>query len=164
MAKINKTGRSKGRDRYVEIPHYLVKCHAWRCLTVHSRAAWLELMTEYYGANNGKIVMSARMMGDRLNCSYATAARAINELITYGFVEIGTASAFPKKRLAREYRMTHIKCDLTGELATKAFMLLTAQTKLTKPQVVQPKLQPNGKANASHSSMGDTHSSISEQP
>jgi hypothetical protein len=149
MPKINKTGRSKGRDRYVEVPYYMMKCHAWRSLSVHSRAAWLELMTEYYGTNNGKIVMSTRMMGDKINCSQQTAWRAISQLITYGFVEISKASSFSKKRIATEYRMTHLKCDLTGELPTKTFMKLNTIT---------------SKANASHSSMGGTHSTISGAP
>jgi hypothetical protein len=63
---------------------------------------------------------------ERLNCSPATASRAIRELITYGFVEVGKASSFSKKRLAAEYRMTHITCDVTGKPPSKTFMRITA--------------------------------------
>jgi hypothetical protein len=113
MGKINKTGRSKGRDRYVEVPYYMIKCYAWRCLSVHSRSAWIELMTEYYGSNNGKIVMSARMLGERLNCSQVTAWRAIRELITYGFVEVGTASSFSKVHHSFMGETMRQKCRVT---------------------------------------------------
>jgi hypothetical protein len=90
----------------------------------------LELMAEYYGSNNGRIVMSVRMLGTRLNCSQSTASRAIRDLITYGFVECSKASSFFEKRLAAEYRMTHIKCDATGKLPSNSFI----------------RTEPNGKA------------------
>jgi len=148
---VNKTGRTKGRERYVEAPHYLIKCHAWRCLSVHSRSAWIELMTEYFGTNNGKIIMSARMLGERLNCSRSHAAETIRELITYGFVEISKASSFSKKRMATEYRMTHLKCDATGKVPSKAFM--RAQQGAD-----------HSHTNASHSPPRRTHSPLSGHP
>jgi hypothetical protein len=71
----NKTGRSKQRGRYVEVPGYMLDSHAWQSLSVHARYAWLELMRTYYGSNNGQLGMGVRRLGKQVNCSKATAAR-----------------------------------------------------------------------------------------
>lgn len=149
MANINRTGRSKGRERYIEVPTYLFDSHAWSCLGTVSQAAWLALMRQYYGSNNGRIVMSSRALGVSLNCSKTTAERAITRLQTYGFVEIAKRSSFARKRLATEYRMTHLRCDVTGDPPSKAFMRLKAKT---------------GEGQASHRFMGEPDRFISGPP
>jgi hypothetical protein len=49
---------------------------AWRRLSVTERAAWLEFARLHNGANNGRIAMSSRTLGERLGVSRDTAARA----------------------------------------------------------------------------------------
>ena len=55
----NKTGRSNGKERYIEVPNYLFDSYAWSCLPPGSQVAWLRFMRKYYGSNNGQIVMSS---------------------------------------------------------------------------------------------------------
>jgi hypothetical protein len=122
MAKtFNKTGRGNKKDRYVALPHYIMDTAAWRRLSVTARAAWLEFVRIHNSFNNGKIPMSIRMLGKRLGVSKDTADRAIKELLTFGFLEKIKAASFIGKRRAAEYRLTHLKDDITGELPSRAF-------------------------------------------
>jgi DNA-binding transcriptional MocR family regulator len=66
--------------------------------------------------------MSARTLGDLLHISRDSAARALKELATHGFLDITQASSFSQKRMAATYRMTHLKCDRTGAPASNSFM------------------------------------------
>jgi hypothetical protein len=47
------------------------------------------------GLNNGRIAMSARFLGDRLGLSHDSAAKAIRELVTFGFLARGWVWQIP---------------------------------------------------------------------
>jgi hypothetical protein len=125
----NKTGRSNGDGNFIKLPHYIFDCFAWSQLSPYARCAWLEFVRLYGGpgTNNGTLAMSSRRLAERLSVSKNCAARAIHQLITYGFLEVTRQSSFDRKRQSAEYRLTHLPCDLTGELPTRAFMKLAAQ-------------------------------------
>jgi hypothetical protein len=116
-----KNGRSGQRERFVALPHYIMETVAWGQLSVTARAAWLEFVRIHNGSNNGRLAMSSRVLGERLGVCKTAAAEAIKELVTFGFLEIARSSSFSGKRRATEYRLTHLKNDLTGELASRAF-------------------------------------------
>jgi hypothetical protein len=117
----NKTGRSKSRERYSIVPHSLLESFAWSCLSANGKVAWLEFCRTHNGTNNGRIALSVRVLGARLSVVPDTAARAIRELVTYGFLEITRGASFSGKRRATEYRLTHLKDDATGEPPSRAF-------------------------------------------
>jgi hypothetical protein len=117
----NKTGRSKSRERYSIVPHSLLESFAWSCLSANGKVAWLEFCRTHNGTNNGRIAVSVRVLGARLGVVPDTAARAIRELVTYGFLEITRGASFSGKRRATEYRLTHLKDDVTGEPPSRAF-------------------------------------------
>jgi hypothetical protein len=121
MGKTSRTGRSNNKPRYVGLPHYIMDTFAWQRLSVTARAAWLEFVRIHNGCNNGKLAMSERMLGKKLGISHDTARRAINELLTLGFIVITKASTFFGKRCAAEYRLTHLKNDITDELPSREF-------------------------------------------
>jgi hypothetical protein len=54
MAKV-RNGRGNKKDRYVALPHYIMDTFAW-----------LEFARIHNGANNGRIAMSSRTLGERL--------------------------------------------------------------------------------------------------
>jgi hypothetical protein len=95
---------------------------AYQRLSPAARAAWIEVARLYNGCNNGQLAVSIRNLAGKLGISRSSAARAIRELLTFGFLELSKGSSFSRKRLAAEYRMTHVNCDVTGGLASKAFM------------------------------------------
>jgi hypothetical protein len=86
MGKIDRTGRSNKKPRYVMLPHYVMDTFAWQRLSVTARSAWLEFVRVHNGFNNGQIAMSERELGERLRVSHDTARRAINELLTFAFI------------------------------------------------------------------------------
>ncbi len=123
-AKHNATGRSRrGKSRsFASIDRRIMTCHAFRSLTPLAQAAYTWFAFSFNGANNGRIIMSSQMMANHLNVSKATGARAIAELIEKGFVVVATPGAFNMKhRHASEYRLTAIRCNVTGELPTNEF-------------------------------------------
>ena len=76
--KHDKTGRSRGSlSDFVALERYILKSPAWRSLDPVARAAYVEIAQSYNGSNNGRIVMSARMLADGLNVSKDTAARSL---------------------------------------------------------------------------------------
>src|SRR5580704_10618778 len=127
----NKTGRSKGRERFVSITNSLMRTDAWRDLDCVARCAYIEIAARYAGpgTNNGRIPYSLREMATALNCSRATAMRALHKLQDRGFLAMTKKGAFSVKcRVATEWRLTEHGCDLTGAAATKNY------TKWTKKQ------------------------------
>lgn len=124
IRKHDKKGRSKGQIRdFVALERYLLKSPAWRSLDAVARAAYVEIAQAYNGSNNGRIVMSARMLAEGINVSKDTAARKIHILIECGFIErVKQASFTMKVRHAAEYRLTAFSCDVSGAHASKSFM------------------------------------------
>jgi hypothetical protein len=123
MAKSHdKTGRST-KERFVRLPHFMLQSSAWRSLCTVARSVFVELALIYNGSNNGRIAMSARTAGERVNCSKNTAGRALAELVQKGFIEVCSRGKFDRKTPhATEYRLTLHPCDRTNERASKRFM------------------------------------------
>jgi hypothetical protein len=123
MARRNRHRSNGAMGSFVGLPKYLLQSLAWRTLKPVSRAAFVELVGIYNGANNGWLGMSARSLAAAINVSRSTAARALVELTERGFIEQTRPSAFScKVRLAAEWRLTFHPCDRTREIASKAFM------------------------------------------
>jgi hypothetical protein len=116
-----KTKLFREHGRFFSVPHYIMDAAAWRFLSPTARAAWLEFCRLYNGSNNGRIGMPARGLAKKLNVSRATAARAIVDPMTYGFLEIANGASYSGKRRAAEYLLTHLKDDRTGDLPTRTF-------------------------------------------
>lgn len=117
----NTTGRST-TERFVSLPHFLLRSPAWRSLSPVARCVFIELAILYNGSNNGRLGLSARVASERVGCSKDTAAKAIAELRAKGFVECRSRGRFDRKSPhASEYRLTHLACEKTGERATSLF-------------------------------------------
>ena len=125
-SKTNKTGRTKGKHSYfVAMELFLMETAAWQSLSLAARAAYLEVAGLCNQSNNGRLALSARQLAPRLSVSRATANRAFLELAEKGFIVATKPSAFNMKtgeRRATEWRLTRYRCDVTGDLPTKAFM------------------------------------------
>jgi DNA-binding transcriptional MocR family regulator len=123
--KHNHTGRSKTSSHFVMLEHYLLNSRAWRSLSLAARCAFIEMARQYAPGRNGRIVMSARMLAETLPISRATAARALQDLESRGFIQAVRVGGFNMKaglRRATEWRVTLHKCDVTNETASKAFL------------------------------------------
>jgi hypothetical protein len=101
----------------------MMQAASWRALSPNARAAYLEVYFGYDGENNGRILLSALMLADRLGRDKSTAARALKELEQHGFIQCVSKGGFNcKAPHASEWRMTAFNCNVTGELASKSFM------------------------------------------
>ena len=119
----NKTGRSKRGPPFAMVLHWVMDTAAFRSLSPQAVAVYLVLLRIYNGSNNGSIALSARNAAERCNIAKDTATRAFRELIEKGFIELVTAGSFNLKLPhAAEYRLTHVRCDKTAGLPTKAFL------------------------------------------
>lgn len=119
-----KRRRSRHGPPFIQLFHWMVDLPVWHSLSPRAVVAYLELARRYNGSNNGTLHLSARELARAWNWSRASAARAIEELIEKGFVEITRASGFnlkDHKRQATEYRLTVLFCDLTRQSASKTF-------------------------------------------
>jgi DNA-binding MarR family transcriptional regulator len=115
VAKHNATGRSKAHDaRHVRIYESMAQTSAWRGLSGLAMKAWVAISFMHNGRNNGAIAVSSRDLGRRIGITYQTAAKIVLELENAGFLRVTRASAFQTRR-ATEYRLTHLRNDITGE-------------------------------------------------
>src|SRR4051812_38339880 len=119
-----KHGKSQRESRFVQLPHWIMDSPAWARLKPVERCVWLEATRVYNGANNGWLALPSRSIAHRLGVKHTTVVRALQMLVTLGFIVVTRRSEFSKKRRATEYRLTHLKCDRTGKLASKQFMRL----------------------------------------
>ena len=118
-----KKGRKPHGPPFVQLHWYLLDSNAWKALSYVGRAAFIELARLYNGHNTGQLALSARTLAERLGCSKATAARALNELEEKGFVGVQKLGTFRRRdRLATEYFLTLYRNDVNYDLPTKAFM------------------------------------------
>jgi DNA-binding transcriptional MocR family regulator len=108
----------------VQLPHWIMDSPAWARLTPVQRCVWLEAVRLYNGTNNGWLALPSRSVAHRLGVKHTTIVRALQMLVTLGFIELTHRSEFSKKRKAAEYRLTHLNCDRTQRLASKQFMRL----------------------------------------
>jgi hypothetical protein len=115
--------KRKGKSKFLMIEGYIMRSPAWRALSPHDKAAYLELKWRYDGLNNGRIGLGCRELAEALQSSKDTARRSLDSLVEKGFLAKAKLSGFNvKNRAATEWRLTEYGCDKTGELATKDFM------------------------------------------
>ena len=76
--KANKVRGSKAP--FIKLPRHIKRSKAYHGLSVYARAALIELIDRYMGANNGMISLAVRELAEELNCGLATALAALREL------------------------------------------------------------------------------------
>jgi len=134
--KHNNKGRSDN-ERFLKLPHYMLRSVAWRSLSANARTLYVEIASRYNGQNNGQISYSVREACVAILISTATASRSFNELIDRGFLIVAQNSSFNlKTRLAREWTLTVE--PLNGNPATKDFMKWTMKKPTVKKTTVSP--------------------------
>jgi hypothetical protein len=107
-------------ERYVLLPHWMLKSPAWRTMSPNAKAVLLHLWERHNGVNNGGITYAVRE-GEDIGLSKDQTSRALAELIGRGFLKIARNSAFTlKTKEAREWTLTAE--PVVGRAATKDFM------------------------------------------
>lgn len=123
MSKANRKGRSHGLGQFVQLPHFLLECAAWRSLSSQEQAAYLAIAMAYNGSNNGRLAVSVRQVAERANVNKDTASRCLVRLQEKGLIEQTSPGGFTRKvRHAAEWRLTLYRCDRTNTPPLKPFM------------------------------------------
>jgi DNA-binding transcriptional MocR family regulator len=95
---------------------------AWQHLGALERATYVEIASRYNGSNNGQIGYSIRDIAEVFGVGKSTAARAFKLLEDTGFIVCASKGGFNRKiRHSTEWRLTEFDCNVTGEIASKAF-------------------------------------------
>jgi hypothetical protein len=102
----------------VRFYQHMAQTDAWRRLSGAAAKAWLEISLIENGGNNGRLALSCRAIGERTGLCKTAAADALRELVNAGFLECVKGSSFSQKKLAAEYRLTHVRCAVTGKAPT----------------------------------------------
>jgi hypothetical protein len=138
--RADRTGRSKGTGRFVQLHNYVLESAAWRSLTLPARCALVEILRVYNGANNGQLGMAVRYLAERLRCGKTTASRALEELEQKGFIGVQKVGVFGRP-MGSEYYVTLYRNDVNFEPPSKPFMKwreaspVPSQTSAVPPQV-----------------------------
>lgn len=100
----------------------MMQTEAWRSLTPAERAVYVEVRALFDGRNNGSLTLSNRDAADRCNINKDTAGRAFGRLTQLGFLEVVEKGWFNRKTPhATTWRLTDLRCDLTGAVPSKAY-------------------------------------------
>jgi hypothetical protein len=130
----DKTGRSEGEGRFLQLPYWLMEAPAFHHLSPEGRTALLYLAKRFDGRNNGKIGFGVRSGGfvrnpgapkleDKPVMSQTKMQAALYELQAFRLARITTPSSFGQKKRTREWELTWLPCE--GKPAARDFMTLT---------------------------------------
>jgi hypothetical protein len=138
--------KKKHHGRFVSLQHYMLQSPAWQGMGAIERAMYVDIASMYAGpgSTNGRITYSIRMAAESLHIGKSTAARALLTLQERGFIVAVTKGAFNLKAIkhASTWRLTEFNCDVTGEIATKAFMNWGKRAE-AKAEPTSPALHPH---------------------
>ena len=117
---IDATGRTKGSERFVQIPHYMLNCPAWASLSGNTTKVFVDLLKRFNGYNNGVIHDGVREAA-KIGIGKNICARALQKLEQKGFIRCIRDPSFDlKTRESREWAITDRKFG--DNLPTKDFM------------------------------------------
>ena len=128
---VDAKGRSKSDGRYIRLDYWMIEAPAFQELSINAEHVLLNILKRFNGANNGQIGFGCRSgrftrrgpewieLPSKLSVS--SQARALKELEEQGFIACTQGSSFGQKRLTKNWRLTWLRDDRNGALATKEF-------------------------------------------
>jgi hypothetical protein len=123
MGKHLNNGRSKSKinGRFIALPHSVVDSPGFQALSPMGVAVYIAALRLYSGSNNGMLALSTHSIAKPMNVSHMSVSRALRELVNCGLLRKMQPSSFSKKRLAAEYRLTHLPCHKTNQPPTHEY-------------------------------------------
>jgi hypothetical protein len=108
--------------KYVGLPHWMLRCPAWKGLPPIAKVAYIEAFELRYNSfNNGDIKLSEREVAEILGCARETASKAIAALMEHGFIKPRVKGAFHVKvKYATRWILT--RYEFNGAKETMDFM------------------------------------------
>jgi hypothetical protein len=126
--------RQKSTEPFIMIPKWLIESPSYRQTSPADRAVYVELFATYDGTNNGRLFRSVRDLSDRCNIHKDTAAKAYTNLAAAGLIENTRPPRLAQRgRMAAEWRLTHLPCNLTGRPPSLTPTRLRAPARRSRP-------------------------------
>jgi hypothetical protein len=112
--------------KYHDRPHARIyfawlELPAWRELSLAARGLLTEMLARYRPGDNGRLEWPVRRVAGVLRVSKSTAATALNELETTGWIEVTRVGNFSRKGRSSLYALATYANEVTGEPATHAY-------------------------------------------
>src|SRR5271155_4130398 len=112
---------------------------AWQILSLAARALLTEILLEYRPGSNGRLEWSCRKAGRAVGISKDSAARALTELESLGWLKVERVALFGRRNTPASYALTMYANDVTGDPASFAFEHIDpANPFLSRPVRVAP--------------------------
>ena len=125
--RVNARGRNTNW-RGVALDEWFLGSPAYRDLSGDARALYIEFRRRYSPSRNGAIPFSIREMAKSINRTEKTATKALNQLISHGFVRRHFKGAFSLKiQHASEWELTEY--PIGENKPKKDFMKFTGNQK-----------------------------------
>lgn len=102
--------QKKSSERFIRIPFWVMDMPAWKKLSFSSRALIQDVLMQYNGKNNGKLVLCEKALKPRGWTSTTTVTKCKRELIEHGFMVETRKGAKPNK--ASWYALTWLGLDV----------------------------------------------------
>jgi hypothetical protein len=115
-SKPKRKSKARGEvEQHSRIPNWLVDMPAFGDLAATSIKVYVFLIRRLSGVNNGAVVFAARQGASQCRLDKDTVSKALRELEAAGFIEnMRHGSYSPRARLASEWRITHLPCNVSG--------------------------------------------------
>jgi hypothetical protein len=114
-----KRGVGGSGERWIRLPHYMIKSRAWRSLLSQAKALLIEVWVRHNGVNNGEITFGCSEAEEALDFGKTSAKRMFDILVDRGFLAVVRKAQF-RSRWARSWRITAE--PYRGQPATKEYM------------------------------------------
>jgi hypothetical protein len=125
-ADSGKTGKKQSlafKGGFFQMPRTAYRCDQYAELGMASKVVLYHLLDKYAGNNNGQIGASTRKIADECRINRETAGRALKELQEAGFLDrVKDASLCGREWLSPEWRLTFLRCDVTGQPPSNRFL------------------------------------------
>jgi hypothetical protein len=141
--------RKNAKERFVGIPHWVMRHPAFRAASHRARALLFDVVLQYNGSNNGKLVVCGKAMKPLCWNSNDGLYKAKNELLTLGLLTETRCGAKPSKAAwyALGWRPLDVKDGL--DINPRSYVMLGARKIESGPPhggAMNPKTAPCGGA------------------
>lgn len=132
-AESGKTGKKQSpafKGGFFQMPLVAFYSEQHVRLGLASKAVLTFVLSKYRPGNNGRIGASTREAAEKCGINKSTANISFRELAAMGFLDCVTeAKLVGREWLSPEWRLTFLRCDVTGAPASNKFLSIKPATK-----------------------------------
>jgi hypothetical protein len=129
---------SAGEIPHIRIPNWIIDLPAFGKLKASAVRVYVQLLRLSDGKNNGRLFLSGRDGASICNMNKDTVVAALRELDQAGFLENTRQARYSKhERFAAEWRLTHLKCNISDR--EPSLTLASTAVRAPAPKPTRPR-------------------------